>query len=71
MRSTQIVRWVCSLIARRCALLSGVAISAVLIQQGYANLPGESRPTRNQKDKLPVGVDGRQVLLYFYYHVFF
>jgi hypothetical protein len=54
------------LVARRSAHLSGVAISAVLIQQGYASLVGENKPIRNQNDKLDVGVDGRQVI--YYYH---
>ena len=48
-----------------------MAISAVLIQQGYANLPGESRPARNQKDRLPVGVDGRQVICGFFFPMYF
>jgi len=57
----QIVRWICSLVARRAALLSGVAISAVLIQQGYASFVGENKPIRNQNDTLDIGVDGRCV----------
>lgn len=56
----QIVRWICSLIARRAALLSGVAIAALLIQQGYACLIGENKPVKNQNGQLRIGVDGRQ-----------
>jgi len=55
----KIVRWACSLIARRAALLSGVAISAVLIQQENACLWGENKPIKNQNQQLRVGVDGR------------
>jgi hexokinase len=64
LRDALIVRWACSLVARRSAHLSGVAISAVLIQQGYASLVGENKPIRNQNDKLDVGVDGSLVELY-------
>ncbi|KAJ4492791.1 hypothetical protein C8J55DRAFT_485570 [Lentinula edodes] len=35
-----IVRWVCHLVARRAALLSGVAVAAVLIQTGRAGVLG-------------------------------
>ena len=48
------------MIARRAALLSGVAIAAVLIQQGYACLVGENKPIKNKHDQLRIGVDGRQ-----------
>jgi len=61
LRDAAIVRWVCSLLARRAAHLSGVAISAVLIQQGYASLVGENKPIRNQNGKLDIGVDGSLV----------
>ena len=57
--SQQIVRWICTLVARRAALLSGVAIAAVLIQTDYATLKGEERPNKGLNDKLGVGVDGR------------
>lgn len=55
----KIVRWACTLIARRAALLSGVAIAAVLIQQENACLVGENRPIRNENEQLRIGVDGR------------
>jgi len=64
--ANQIVRWVSSLVARRAALLSGVAIAGVLIQQGYASLIGENNPVRNQNDQLRIGVDGRYVLVYLF-----
>jgi len=63
----QIVCWISSLVARRAALLSGVAIAGVLIQQGYASLIGENNPVRNQNDKLRIGVDGRYVVVDFLY----
>jgi hexokinase len=59
--SFQIVRWASSLIARRAALLSGVAVATVLIQTGRAVLSGQSgKPTKNEP-KIGVGVDGRLV----------
>lgn len=61
LRDAAIVRWVCALVARRAALLSGVAISVVLIQQGYASLVGENKPIRNQNDQIRIGVDGSLV----------
>ncbi|KAF8826419.1 hypothetical protein HHX47_DHR5000019 [Lentinula edodes] len=40
LRDAAIVRWVCHLVARRAALLSGVAVAAVLIQTGRAGVLG-------------------------------
>ena len=57
--SQQIVRWICTLVARRAALLSGVAIAAVLVQTEYATLEGEKTPSKGLNEKLCVGVDGR------------
>jgi hexokinase len=56
----QITRWLCSLVARRAAHLSGVAVAAVLIQTGHAVPPGESHQgLKDVNEKIPVGVDGR------------
>ncbi|KAJ4472102.1 hypothetical protein J3R30DRAFT_1034598 [Lentinula aciculospora] len=37
LRDAAIVRWACHLVARRAALLSGVAVAAILLQTGRAN----------------------------------
>jgi len=63
--STKIARWICSLVARRGALLSGVAVAAVMIQTGRASLP-QDRPRvaagqAHDDKKIIVGVDGRWV----------
>ena len=55
----QIVRWICSLVARRAALLAGVAVAAVLIETDHATLKGEKTPNKGLNDRLGVGVDGR------------
>ncbi|KAJ7367923.1 hypothetical protein DFH08DRAFT_8902 [Mycena albidolilacea] len=66
LRDAAIVRWASSLIARRAALLSGVAVATVLIQTGRAVLSGQSgKPTKNEP-KIGVGVDGS--LIEFYPH---
>ena len=44
---------------RRAALLSGVALAAVLIQTEHASLKGEHTRVKGMKDRLGVGVDGR------------
>ncbi|KAF8974696.1 hexokinase [Flammula alnicola] len=61
LKDAAVVRWVCSLIARRAALLSGVAIATVLIQTERATLKGERTPTKGLNDTLGVGVDGSLV----------
>ncbi|KAJ7667643.1 hypothetical protein DFH06DRAFT_1280572 [Mycena polygramma] len=66
LRDAAIVRWASSLVARRAALLSGVAVATVLIQTGRAVLTGqEGQPTKNEP-KIGVGVDGS--LIQFYPH---
>ncbi|KAJ3506221.1 hypothetical protein NLJ89_g6991 [Agrocybe chaxingu] len=57
-RDAAIVRWISSLVARRAALLSGVAVATVLIQTEHAVLKGESTPIKGLNDRLGVGVDG-------------
>ncbi|KAF8227978.1 hypothetical protein L208DRAFT_271104 [Tricholoma matsutake] len=60
LRDATIVRWACSLVARRAALLSGVAVAATLLQTGRASFPdadGKHAPQTNTK-KIWVGVDG-------------
>lgn len=50
------------MVARRAALLSGVAVATVLIQTGRAVFPGQGgKPTKNEP-KIGVGVDGRFVI---------
>ena len=51
--------WLCSLVGRRAALLSGVAVATVLIQTEYATLRGEHTPVHDIDGRLGVGVDGR------------
>jgi hexokinase len=45
------------MVARRAALLSGVALAAVLIKTGRAVLQGKGSPPKS-KETLMVGVDG-------------
>ncbi|KAH7869033.1 uncharacterized protein C8R40DRAFT_1060571 [Lentinula edodes] len=59
LRDAAIVRWVCHLVARRAALLSGVAVAAVLIQTGRA---GGTKKT--DEEKIGVGVDGSLIQHY-------
>lgn len=63
-QGSQIVRWACSLVARRAALLSGVAVAVVLLQTGRADLPDQSgkHVKRDQIEDINVGVDGRSVV---------
>lgn len=61
LRDAAIVRWICTLVARRAALLSGVAVAAVLIQTDYATLKGEKTPYKGLNDTIGVGVDGSLV----------
>lgn len=58
LKDAAIVRWLCSLVARRAALLSGVAVATVLIQTEYATLRGEHTPVHDIDGRLGVGVDG-------------
>jgi len=60
LRDAAIVRWACLLVARRAALLSGVAVAATLLQTGRASFPdanGKRAPQTNT-EKIWVGVDG-------------
>ncbi|KAG5220787.1 glucokinase [Salix suchowensis] len=62
-RLQRIVKWACGLVARRAALLSGVAVAATLIQTGRASLPaGHDNITNSEgaedEEKIGVGVDG-------------
>ncbi|KAJ8086161.1 hypothetical protein PM082_004983 [Marasmius tenuissimus] len=61
-----IVRWVSHLVARRAALLSGVAVAAVLLQTGRASLPDSNGkfPKRDSTEKIGVGVDGSLIQFY-------
>ncbi|KAF7354987.1 Phosphotransferase [Mycena sanguinolenta] len=66
LRDAAIVRWASSLVARRAALLSGLAVATVLIQTGRAVLSGQDgKPTKNEP-RISVGVDGS--LIEFYPH---
>ncbi|KAF7353104.1 Phosphotransferase [Mycena venus] len=66
LRDAAIVRWASSLVARRAALLSGLAVATVLIQTGRAVLSNQGgKPTKNEP-KIGVGVDGS--LIEFYPH---
>ncbi|KAJ7229008.1 hypothetical protein GGX14DRAFT_616384, partial [Mycena pura] len=62
LRDAAIVKWASSMVARRAALLSGVAVATVLIQTGRAVLSGQAgKPTKNEP-KIGVGQ-----LIYFLY----
>ncbi|KAJ6516349.1 hypothetical protein C8R45DRAFT_1059158 [Mycena sanguinolenta] len=66
LRDAAIVRWAGSLVSRRAALLSGLAVATVLIQTGRAVLSGQGgKPTKNEP-RINVGVDGS--LIEFYPH---
>ncbi|PPQ68776.1 hypothetical protein CVT24_007718 [Panaeolus cyanescens] len=60
-KDAAIVRWICSLVARRAALLSGVAVATVLIQTKHASLKGEHSEIKGINDRLGLGVDGSLV----------
>jgi len=64
LRDAAIVRWISTLVARRSAILGGVALAAILIQTDYATLKGEKMPTKGLNDRLGVGVDGSLILHY-------
>ncbi|EKM80237.1 hypothetical protein AGABI1DRAFT_57808 [Agaricus bisporus var. burnettii JB137-S8] len=59
LKDAAIIRWLCGLVARRAAHLSGVAVAAVLIQTGRAVPPGENhQELKDAAEKILVGVDG-------------
>ncbi|KAJ3568406.1 hypothetical protein NP233_g5735 [Leucocoprinus birnbaumii] len=59
LKDAAIIRWVCGLVGRRAAQLSGVAVATVLVQTGRAVLPGETgKGLKDPNDKILVGVDG-------------
>ncbi|KAJ3915987.1 hypothetical protein F5877DRAFT_47495 [Lentinula edodes] len=64
LRDAAIVRWVCHLVARRAALLSGVAVAAVLIQTGRAGFLGGGEGEGTDEEKIGVGVDGSLIQHY-------
>ncbi|KAJ3898997.1 hypothetical protein F5879DRAFT_888795 [Lentinula edodes] len=69
LRDAAIVRWVCHLVARRAALLSGVAVAAVLIQTGRAGngvngANGTNGTKKTEEEKIGVGVDGSLIQHY-------
>ncbi|KAF9076591.1 hypothetical protein BDP27DRAFT_1313591 [Rhodocollybia butyracea] len=70
LRDAAILRWASHLIARRAALLSGVAVAAVLVQTGRAGYIADSHSHINNEypkdEKIGVGVDGS--LIQFYPH---
>ncbi|KAK2466384.1 hypothetical protein APHAL10511_002026 [Amanita phalloides] len=58
LRDAAIVRWACALVGRRAALLSGVAVAAILIQTNRAVLrPKQSTPV-NDEERISIGIDG-------------
>ncbi|KAF8643061.1 hypothetical protein AX16_009229 [Volvariella volvacea WC 439] len=73
LRDAAIVRWASSLVARRAALLSGVAVAAVLVQTGHADLPlpdgthpplgtgGVIASSGKKLERISIGVDGSLV----------
>ncbi|KAJ2916479.1 hypothetical protein MD484_g3907, partial [Candolleomyces efflorescens] len=61
-RDAAILRWLSELVANRSAVLSGVAVAAVLVQTGRGRFPGDTTtPLKGQNDTLGVGVDGSLV----------
>ncbi|KAG6865994.1 hypothetical protein C0991_009666 [Blastosporella zonata] len=60
LKDAAIVRWACSLVARRAALLSGVAVATVLFQTGRASFADKDGkfPAHTDTEKIGVGVDG-------------
>ncbi|KAJ7867521.1 hypothetical protein B0H14DRAFT_3588592 [Mycena olivaceomarginata] len=57
-RDAAIVRWASSLVARRAALLSGVAVATVLIQAKRARLPGRKDALLKPNEPIVFAVDG-------------
>ncbi|KIK65672.1 hypothetical protein GYMLUDRAFT_39175 [Collybiopsis luxurians FD-317 M1] len=73
LRDAAIVRWACHLVARRAALLSGVAVATILLQTGRASFVdadgkknGVNGVKKDGEEKIGVGVDGS--LIQFYPH---
>ncbi|KAF8911877.1 hypothetical protein CPB85DRAFT_1455140 [Mucidula mucida] len=68
LRDASIVKWASSLVARRAALLSGVAVATVMIQTGRATFAehSASHPSAKSTEHIKVGVDGS--LIQFYPH---
>ncbi|KAJ7087206.1 hypothetical protein B0H15DRAFT_931230 [Mycena belliarum] len=64
LRDAATVRWACSMVARRAAHLSGVAVATVLIQTGRAVFPGKSGEPSKNEPKIGVGVDGSLIQFY-------
>ncbi|KAJ3872449.1 hypothetical protein F5051DRAFT_339339 [Lentinula edodes] len=64
LRDAAIVRWVCHLVARRAALLSGVAVAAVLIQTGRTGNGVSKNGKKTDEEKIGVGVDGSLIQHY-------
>ncbi|KAM6495692.1 hypothetical protein JOM56_008398 [Amanita muscaria] len=58
LRDAAIVRWACSLVARRAAVFSGVAVAAVLIQTGRAVLRNDQGTPAVKEERTIIGVDG-------------
>ncbi|KAG5715224.1 Glucokinase-1 [Termitomyces sp. T112] len=60
LKDAAIVRWACSLVARRAALLSGVAVATILFQTGRASFADKDGKFSNCTDttRIGVGVDG-------------
>ncbi|KAF5387613.1 hypothetical protein D9615_000084 [Tricholomella constricta] len=60
LKDAAIVRWACSLVARRAGLLSGVAVATILLQTGRASFADKDGkfPSSNDTEKISVGVDG-------------
>jgi len=79
LRDAAIVRWACHLVARRAALLSGVAVATILIQTGRASFTqsqahvGDKSTKANgssgvkKEEVIGVGVDGSLIQFYPYF----
>ena len=61
----KIVQWACTLVARRAAIMSGIAVAGIMIQTGKATLRGKGSGSANKSDReeIIVGVDGRQACM--------
>ncbi|KIY72875.1 hexokinase [Cylindrobasidium torrendii FP15055 ss-10] len=68
LRDASIVKWICSLVAKRAARLSSVAVAATMLQTGRATLvKGDtSHPSATSTEEIKIGVDGS--LIQFYPH---
>ena len=54
----EIVRWACSMVARRAASLAGCAIAAVVLHTG-----NEKSPEGEKDTGVDVGLDGRYIAI--------